>query len=103
MSGVTFGLRLPVAGPFAGVESISRAAFEAIEHGWSTLWVHDFIVWTRYLDLNHVSCGSREVVEAADGPPVFHESSLRTDRAHQSEPEAPKRNNRSQRHSLRQT
>ena len=74
MADVTFGLRLPVAGPFAGVDSISRAAAEAIENGWNTLWVHDFIVWTRYLDLNHVSCGSREVVEAADGPPVFHES-----------------------------
>jgi alkanesulfonate monooxygenase SsuD/methylene tetrahydromethanopterin reductase-like flavin-dependent oxidoreductase (luciferase family) len=38
------------------------------------LWVHDFIVWTRFLDLNHVSCGSREVVEQHDGPPNFHES-----------------------------
>lgn len=74
MTGIQFGLRLPVAGPLAGATAIEEATARAVEAGWDALWVHDFIVWTRYLDLNHVSCGSREAVEKYDGPPNFHES-----------------------------
>jgi len=69
-----FGVRLPVAGPVATTEDIRRSAVRTEELGFDALWVHDFIAWTKYQDLHHVSCGSREAVEQADGPPIFFES-----------------------------
>jgi alkanesulfonate monooxygenase SsuD/methylene tetrahydromethanopterin reductase-like flavin-dependent oxidoreductase (luciferase family) len=71
---VTFGVRLPVAGPLADKAAIDTAARRAVELGYDTLWVHDFIVWTRFLDRAHVSCGSVEAVDVADAPPTFYES-----------------------------
>jgi probable F420-dependent oxidoreductase len=73
MAEAGFGVRLPVAGPLAGRESIRRAATAAEELGFDSVWVHDFIVWTRLQDRTHISSGSLEAV--ADEPaPVFHES-----------------------------
>ena len=69
-----FGVRLPVAGPVATTEDIRRSAVRTEELGFDAVWVHDFIAWTKYQDLHHVSCGSREAVEQADGPPIFFES-----------------------------
>lgn len=76
MSRAEFGVRLPVAGPLAGVEAIRTVAGAAEDLGYDALWVHDFIAWTKYQDRTHVSCGSVEAVEAAgDGqPPIFFES-----------------------------
>jgi probable F420-dependent oxidoreductase len=52
------------------------AAQEAERRGFDSLWVHDYIIWTKALDRIHISCGSREAVEAAgpDYPPMFYES-----------------------------
>lgn len=71
-----FGVRLPVAGPLANPEAIRTSAQRAEALGFDTLWVHDFIAWTKYQDRTHVSCGSLETVEAAgeDAPPVIFES-----------------------------
>lgn len=73
---VEFGVRLPVAGPLAEPQAIRAVAERSEELGFDALWVHDFIAWTRYQDQHHVSCGSREAVEAAgeDFPPLFFES-----------------------------
>jgi len=71
---VEFGVRLPVAGPLANTEDIWRRATRTEELGFDALWVHDFIAWTTFQDQHHVSCGSREAIEAADSPPVFFES-----------------------------
>lgn len=71
-----FGIRLPVAGPLANVESIRTVAQAGEGLGYDTLWVHDFIGWTKYQDRTHVSCGSLDAVEAAgdEYPPTFFES-----------------------------
>lgn len=74
MERATFGVRLPVAGPLASRGSIERATRAAEQLAFDTVWVHDFLAWTRFLDRAHVSCGSVEVVEEAGAPPVFHES-----------------------------
>lgn len=75
MEKLTFGVRLPVAGPLAKADAIDRVSESAVALGFSTLWVHDFIVWNRFLDRAHISTGSLEAVEAAsDGPPIFYES-----------------------------
>ncbi len=71
---VEFGLRLPVAGPLASPEAIRRISARGEELGFDCLWVHDFIPWTTLQDRTHVSCGSSEVVEAANAPPQFFES-----------------------------
>jgi probable F420-dependent oxidoreductase len=76
MSEPRFGVRLPVAGVLASPAAIRRVATTAEDLGFDTLWVHDYIIWTKELDRLHISCGSREAVDAAgeDYPPIFYES-----------------------------
>ena len=69
-----FGVHLPVSGPLANAHAIASAVLEADALGFQTAWVHDFIVFSRFLDRAHVSCGSLEAVESANGQPLFHES-----------------------------
>lgn len=67
---------MPCAGVLAGPDNMREAAQAAERLGFDSLWVHDYIIWTKALDRIHISCGSREAVEAAgpDYPPVFYES-----------------------------
>lgn len=76
MTAPRFGVRLPVAGVLASPAAIKRTALAAERLGFDTVWVHDYIVWTKELDRLHISCGSREAVDAAgaDYPPIFYES-----------------------------
>jgi probable F420-dependent oxidoreductase len=71
-----FGVRLPVAGVLASPQAIRRVALEAERLGYDSLWVHDYVIWNKTLDRLHISCGSREAVDAAgeDYPPIFFES-----------------------------
>ena len=71
-----FGVRLPCAGVLASPAAMLRVASEAEDLGYDSLWVHDYIIWTKTLDKVHLSCGSREAVDAAgdDYPPMFFES-----------------------------
>jgi len=71
-----FGVRLPCAGVLASPEAMVRVAQEAERLGYDSVWVHDYLIWTKTLDQVHLSCGSREAVEAAgdDYPPIFFES-----------------------------
>ncbi len=73
---VLFGVRLPCAGPLASPEAMLRVAREAELLGYDSLWVHDYLIWNKTLDRVHLSCGSREAVDAAgeDYPPIFFES-----------------------------
>jgi probable F420-dependent oxidoreductase len=73
---VLFGVRLPCAGPLASPDAMLRVAREAEELGYDSLWVHDYLIWNKTLDRVHLSCGSREAVDAAgdDYPPIFFES-----------------------------
>lgn len=76
MAAPSFGVRLPVSGPLASRAALVRVAREAERLGYDSLWVHDYLIWTRTLDRVHLSCGSREAVEAAgeSEPPMFFES-----------------------------
>jgi probable F420-dependent oxidoreductase len=76
MGSPVFGVRLPVSGVLASPAAILRVAKEAEDLGYDSLWVHDYIIWTKTLDRVHLSCGSREAVDAAgdDYPPMFFES-----------------------------
>jgi probable F420-dependent oxidoreductase len=71
-----FGVRLPCAGVLANPQAMARVAQEAESLGFDTVWVHDYIIWNKTLDRLHISCGSREAVDAAgdDYPPMFFES-----------------------------
>jgi probable F420-dependent oxidoreductase len=71
----TFGVRLPVAGPLAGPDSIGQVARDAEALDYDYVSVHDFIAWSPFQNRTHISCGSLEAVEAApDTPPYFYES-----------------------------
>lgn len=76
MGSPMFGVRLPCAGVLASPAAMLRVAREAEDLGYDSLWVHDYIIWTKTLDRVHLSCGSREAVDAAgdDYPPMFFES-----------------------------
>jgi probable F420-dependent oxidoreductase len=71
-----FGVRLPVSGVLASPEAILRVAKEAEDLGYDSVWVHDYLIWNKTLDKVHLSCGSREAVDAAGDayPPMFFES-----------------------------
>lgn len=75
---VGFGVRLPVAGPLAGVNAIERVARTSEALGYDALWVHDFLVWNEHLDSVHISVGSAEAMDEAKArggyQPLFYES-----------------------------
>jgi probable F420-dependent oxidoreductase len=66
-----FGIRLPVAGPLASPSHIRRAATHAEEYGYDSIWVHDFIGWTKDMDRHHVSCGAIELITDDTQPVMF--------------------------------
>ncbi len=68
---MNFGVRLPVAGPLASVDFIRRAAVRAEELGYASVWVHDFIGWTKEMDRSHVSCGAIDLVTDESEPVMF--------------------------------
>lgn len=73
MRPIEFGVRLPAGGPLASAENMAVAAKAGEDLGYESLWVHDFIVWTKVQDKTHVSCGAVEIVRDED-PPLFYES-----------------------------
>lgn len=72
----TFGVRIPCAGPLSSPRAMASTARLAESLNFHSLWVHDYIIWDRQLDNIHISCGSREAIQAAgpDAPPMFYES-----------------------------
>jgi len=73
---VLFGVRLPCAGVLASPSAMLRVAREAEHLGYDSVWVHDYLIWNKTLDRVHLSCASREAVDAAGDsyPPIFFES-----------------------------
>ena len=67
---------MPCAGALSGPDNMRAAAQEAERRGFDSVWVHDYVIWTKTLDRIHISCGSREANEAVgpDFPPLFFES-----------------------------
>ncbi len=66
-----FGVRLPVSGPLAEPGAIRTAATRAEELGFDSVWVHDFISWTKEMDRSHVSCGAIDLIHDDTVPQMF--------------------------------
>lgn len=68
---VKFGIRLPVSGPLANPSAIRKAAQAAENLGYDSVWVHDFISWTKAMDRSHVSCGAIDLIDDDTMPVMF--------------------------------
>ncbi len=66
-----FGVRLPISGPFAGADSVASTARAAESLGYSGVWCHDYITWTKELHNVHISCGSFEALKPGQAPNFF--------------------------------
>jgi probable F420-dependent oxidoreductase len=66
-----FGVRLPISGPFASVDAIAKTARNAEALGYSGIWCHDYITWTKELHNVHISCGSFEALRSGQKPHFF--------------------------------
>lgn len=66
-----FGVRLPISGAFSGVDAIASTARNAESFGFSGVWCHDYITWTKELHNVHISCGSYEALKPNQEPKFF--------------------------------
>ncbi len=57
-----FGIRVPNSGPLSSVENIIRAAKEAEEMNFDTVWLHDHVVWSGEMHRHHISSGSTDAI-----------------------------------------
>ena len=70
---IGFGVRVPNSGPLSGVEPMVRAAVEAEERGFDSVWVHDHVVWSSEMYRHHISSGSTDAI-TDDQTADFYES-----------------------------
>ncbi len=68
---MSFGIRIPHCGPFAGVEVITASAKVAEDLGYDSLWVNDYVLWTRDLHSVHLTSGSVENITDSQKPDYF--------------------------------
>ena len=68
---VKFGVRLPVSGPSASAESITRVAREAEALGFDSVWAHDLTGWTRDRQRSAIYSGSAEMTDGDPDPVMF--------------------------------
>ncbi|MBI4257567.1 MAG: TIGR03619 family F420-dependent LLM class oxidoreductase [Thaumarchaeota archaeon] len=73
MGRIEFGVRLPVSGPLASLKAIESVASDAEDLGYSSVWVHDHLTWTREMHEHHISSGASEAV-SKDQNPDFYDS-----------------------------
>lgn len=71
MSKTSFGIRVPHCGPFASTEAIGESAKLAEELGYDSVWVNDYIVWTKDLHDVHQTSGSVESLKEDQNPDYF--------------------------------
>jgi probable F420-dependent oxidoreductase len=70
---VSFGVRLPVSGPLAGLEAMETVARRAEELHYQSVWVHDHVLWNKSTHEHHISSGSADALKERSDP-VFLES-----------------------------
>jgi probable F420-dependent oxidoreductase len=73
MNQISFGVRVPNSGPLASTEHILRAALDAEEMGFDSIFVHDHVVWSSEMHRHHISSGAHEAL-AEDQSADFYES-----------------------------
>jgi probable F420-dependent oxidoreductase len=59
---VSFGVRVPNSGPLSSVENITRAATEAEQMGFDSIFLHDHVVWSTEMHRHHISSGAHEAL-----------------------------------------
>ena len=62
MHKIQFGVRVPNSGPLSSVENIVKAAKQAEELGFDSIWVHDHVVWSSEMHKHHISSGAAEAL-----------------------------------------
>src|ERR1051325_9371853 len=62
MNKIQFGVRVPNSGPLSSVENIVKAAKQAEELGFDSIWVHDHVVWSSEMHKHHISSGAAEAL-----------------------------------------
>src|SRR5262249_29833115 len=62
MHKIQFGVRVPNSGPLSKVENIVKAAKQAEELGFDSIWVHDHVVWSSEMHKHHISSGAAEAL-----------------------------------------
>ncbi|WP_163700729.1 LLM class flavin-dependent oxidoreductase [Mycolicibacterium agri] len=73
MAEVSFGVRVPNSGPLSSVANITRAATEAEEMGFDSIFLHDHVVWSTAMHRHHISSGAHEAL-ADDQSADFYEA-----------------------------
>ncbi|NJD29647.1 MAG: LLM class flavin-dependent oxidoreductase [Chloroflexi bacterium] len=68
---IGFGVRLPISGPLAVPDNVRDAAVWAEDLGFDSVWVHDFLIWTKMQDRIHVSSGAIELIQDDTEPWVL--------------------------------
>jgi probable F420-dependent oxidoreductase len=59
---ISFGVRVPNSGPLTSVDNITRAATEAEEMGFDSIFLHDHVVWSTEMHRHHISSGAHEAL-----------------------------------------
>jgi probable F420-dependent oxidoreductase len=59
---ISFGVRVPNSGPLTSVANITRAATEAEEMGFDSIFLHDHVVWSTEMHRHHISSGAHEAL-----------------------------------------
>ena len=62
MTKISFGVRVPNSGPLTSTANIVRAALDAEEMGFDSIFVHDHIVWSSEMHRHHISSGAHEAL-----------------------------------------
>lgn len=62
MSKISFGVRVPNSGPLCSVQNITRAAEEAEQMGFDSIFLHDHVVWSSEMHRHHISSGAHEAL-----------------------------------------
>ncbi|ANW65510.1 hypothetical protein BCA37_19760 [Mycobacterium sp. djl-10] len=64
---------MPNSGPLSSVANINRAAVEAEEMGFDSIFLHDHVVWSTEMHRHHISSGAHEALDS-DQSADFYEA-----------------------------
>ena len=64
MAEVSFGVRVPNSGPLTSVANITRAATEAEQMGFDSIFLHDHVVWSTEMHQHHISSVAKEALSS---------------------------------------
>jgi len=68
---ISFGVRVPNSGPLTSVANITRAATEAEEMGFDSIFLHDHVVWSSEMHRHHISSGAHEALDEDQSADFF--------------------------------